>query len=104
MLKRQQRQNASILLPGVSWLFALVLFFAPPATAQPPAPTSSPPQVSATELNQAIDNVIHRAEFTWRLPRQARPPADDSNWFVRTTQRMVEAVTKFIRQLGRWFA
>src|SRR5258708_19203308 len=104
MLKRQQRQNPGTVLPCLSWLSVLfMIFLATRATAQPPTPNNSPPPVSVSELNHAIDNVIHRAEFTWRLPRQACPPVDDSNWFVRTTERMVEEITKFIRQLGRWF-
>jgi hypothetical protein len=87
----------------VAQTFMSVLFLiliATVANAQP-APAQPPPSV--TDLNHAIDNVIHRAEFTWRLPRRARPPVESTNWFVRTTARMVESVTKFIRQLGRWF-
>ncbi len=80
-----------------------LIFLASPVNAQPPTPKSSTPPVSAVELNRAIDSVIHRAEFTWRLPRPARPPANDSNWFVRTTVRTVEAITKFGRQLRQWF-
>jgi hypothetical protein len=80
-----------------------LIFIATPASAQPAASKTSTSQVSATELNHAIDNVIHRAEFTWRLPRQVRPSADSPNWFVRTTQRLVEALTKFGRRIGRWF-
>jgi hypothetical protein len=104
MPKRQQRHNVDTLLPRLSWLSVLFLIFL--ATAVRAQPTTSKPstsQVSATELNHAIDNVIHRAEFTWRLPRQARPSTDSPNWFVRTTQRMVEALTKFGRRIGRWF-
>ena len=104
MLRRQQRQNAGTLLPYLSWLsVVLLIFLANRATAQPPTPNNSTPPVSVSELNHAIDNVIHRAEFTWRLPRQAHPPVDSSNWFVRTTERAVEAITKFIRRIGRWF-
>jgi hypothetical protein len=79
-----------------------LIFLATPAIGQPRTPNNSPPQVSVTELNQAIDKVIHRAEFTWRLPRQARPPTDSPNWFIRATERMVEAITKFARRIGHW--
>jgi len=79
-----------------------VLFLILIATVANAQPAPAQPPVSVTDLNRAIDNVIHRAEFTWRLPRQARPPVDSSNWFVRTTERMVEAITKFIRRMGRW--
>ncbi|HEY6390414.1 MAG TPA: DUF4129 domain-containing protein [Bryobacteraceae bacterium] len=89
----------------MSWFLVLFLIFlATPAAAQAPAPNNSPPEISVTDLDHAIDNVIHRAEFTWRLPRQTRPSADSPNWFVRTTQRTVEAITKFVRRIGRWFA
>jgi hypothetical protein len=79
----------------LSVLFLIVI--ATPAHAQPQPP------VSATELNHAIDNVIHRSEFTWRLPRLTHPPAKDSNWFVRTAEWFVETVTNFVRMLTRWF-
>jgi hypothetical protein len=100
----QQRQYTGASLLGrfrLSELF--VIFLAAPAIAQHPTPNNSPSQLSTTELNHAIDNVIHRAEFTWRLPRQARPAADSPNWFIRTTQRIVEEITKFGRRVGRWF-
>jgi len=87
----------------VAQTFLSVLFLILIATVANAQPAPAQPPVSVTDLNRAIDNVIHRAEFTWRLPRQARPPVDSSNWFVRTTERMVESITKFIRQLGRWF-
>jgi len=76
-----------------------LLLHAQPAPAQP----SSPSQSQVEDLNRAIDSVIHRAEFTWRLPRAARPPAADANWFVRTTVAFVNAIGRGIRQLGRWF-
>jgi hypothetical protein len=85
----------------LSVLFLIVI--ATPARAQQPTPNSAPTPVSVTELNQAIDNVIHRAEFTWRLPRQPPPPANRSNWFVRSAEWLVESMTSFIRQLGQWF-
>ncbi len=84
----------------VAQTFLSVLFLiliAIPAHAQPQT------SVSATELNHAIDNVIHRPEFTWRLPRQAHPTAKNSNWFVRTAEWFVETVTNFVRMLTRWF-
>jgi hypothetical protein len=86
----------------VAQTFLAVLFFIFIATGANAQPNNPPPQTSVTELNQAIDNVIHRAEFTWRLPRQARPPIDSPNWFIRTTERMVDAITKFAHRMGQW--
>ena len=55
------------------------------------------------ELNRAIDQVIHRPEFTWRLPRPEKPPPVNANWFVRTTDATLTAIGNGARRVGEWF-
>ena len=69
-------------------------------TAQSTAPASRP-AVSIDQLNHAIDDVIHRPEFTWRLPRPPRPPENNPNWFIRATQTFLDATVRGARQVGR---
>jgi hypothetical protein len=86
---------AQALLPV---LFLLLL---PTLLTAQTAPTSAP-AVSVEQLNHAIDDVIHRPEFTWRLPRLLRPPENNPNWFIRTTQSFLNATARGARQVGRW--
>ena len=80
----------------------LVLLFLPSIMkAQTPPPTPTP-AVSTSELNRAIDSVIHRPEFTWRLPRPPHPPEHNKNWFIRATESMLDALAAGGRQIGRW--
>jgi hypothetical protein len=65
-------------------------------TAAAPAPA-----VSVEQLNRAIDDVIHRPEFAWRLPRPLRPPENNPSWFIRTSQAFLDATVRGVRQIGR---
>jgi len=71
------------------------------ATAQAAQPIPAP-AVSVEQLNHAIDDVIHRAEFTWRLPRPPHPVENNPNWFIRATEAVINAMVRGARQLGRW--
>jgi hypothetical protein len=55
------------------------------------------------ELDRAIDEVIHRPEFTWRLPRPEKPPPVNANWFVRTTEEALTAIGNGARRVWDWF-
>jgi hypothetical protein len=71
------------------------------ATAQAAQPIPAP-AVSVEQLNHAIDDVIHRPEFTWRLPRPPHPVENNPNWFIRATEAVINAMVRGARQLGRW--
>jgi hypothetical protein len=77
------------------------------ATPPTPAPTinvgQALPPASIEQLNHAIDDVIHRPEFTWRLPR-APHHEDNGNWFIRATQSFLDATGRGARQVGRWIS
>ncbi len=59
-----------------------------------PAQSAIPPQ----DLDRSIEQVIHRPEYTWRVPRDAPP---QSNRFVET---LVDALERAVDQLGEWIA
>lgn len=67
--------------------------------AQPAKPTEP---ISVDQLNRSIDEVIHRPEFTWRLPRPPRPPEKNPNWFVRMAAAFVDATNRGVRRVERW--
>ncbi len=81
--------------------FVLLLLVIPGQLSAQAAPPTPPPAISIDQLNHAIDDVIHRPEFTWRLPR-APHPENNGNWFVRTTQSFLDATERGVRQIGRW--
>jgi uncharacterized protein DUF4129 len=85
--------------PEMAMLILGLLLLPAAANGQAPAPA---PAVSPNELNQAIDQVIHRPEFTWRMPRAPQPPAESANWFVRQTQAFLNAMGRGVRQVGKW--
>jgi hypothetical protein len=78
----------------------LVVFLQASLHAQPSPPPPNP-AISVDQLNKAIDNVIHRSEFTWRMPRAPRPQ-NSPNWFVRVTQSFLNATARSLRRIGRW--
>ncbi|HUA17441.1 MAG TPA: DUF4129 domain-containing protein [Bryobacteraceae bacterium] len=83
-------------------VLAAILMLSGAARAQAPAPLKTAPAVSADQMNRTIDDVIHRPEFTWRLPRAERPPQNNPNWFVRATESFVNVTVRALQQVGRW--
>ncbi|HLK21029.1 MAG TPA: DUF4129 domain-containing protein [Bryobacteraceae bacterium] len=84
-----------------AFLPTLLLLFIPAFLSAQPAPPATAATISVDQLNHSIDDVIHRPEFTWRLPR-APHREENANWFVRTTQSFLDATARGIRQIGRW--
>lgn len=79
----------------------LLLFLLLPAVlpAQPAKPIEP---ISIDQLNRSIDVVIHRPDFTWRLPRPPRPPEKNPNWFVRMAQSFVDATDRGVSHVEHW--
>jgi len=98
--KTAERAAAQTMRATVALVF-LFLLLQTPIHAQTPSPATKP-TVSVEELNQAIDDVIHRPEFTWRMPRPPHPPDNNRNWFVRATEAFLSAMGRIIRQIGHW--
>jgi hypothetical protein len=94
-------RGAAQLMRSVVALVFLFLVSQTPIHAQPVSAPSKP-AASVEQLNQAIDEVIQRPEFTWRMPRPPRPPENNANWFVRATESFLSAMGRIIRQIGHW--
>ncbi len=98
-LSRIQRHAASAIV--------VVLFFAslaPCAVAQSPAPES----VEAARLNQAIEEVLTRREYAWRMPRELIPKDERSvlgDFFagmIKTAIAWMQPVKRLIKQVIEW--
>jgi hypothetical protein len=82
-------------------LLATLCLAASPAhgAATPPTPSAA---VVPEELDRAIDDVLNRAEFNWRLPRERSPEKDsdtDKSWF----KQQVEALMQLVQDGFKWF-
>lgn len=69
----------------------------PISSAQPTTASASP-----QELDRALDDVLQRREFTWRMPREQlaeAPPAD--NWFNRALERIFNWIAETVKSIGR---
>ena len=86
-----------------AFLPMLLLFLLPGLLSAQAAPPTPAPTIAADQLNHAIDDVIHRPEFTWRLPR-APHRENNGNWFIRATQSFLDATARGVRQIGRWIS
>ncbi len=61
-------------------------------------------QPAPAQLDQSIDRVLEKPEYTWRLPRKPEQP-DDRNrhsWFVRTTLDFLDYMGQSFKSLGKW--
>jgi hypothetical protein len=77
-------------LRRVATLVCLLLVLCPTI----PAASAIPPK----DLDRAIEQVIHRPEYTWRMPRDAAPK---SNPFV---EAVVNTLERALDRLGEWIA
>jgi len=71
---------------------------APLRAADPP-----PPRVESTELNGALDRVLQKREYAWRLPRGAEAAADaKKGWFTTFFEGLWKKLTKTVKQVVKW--
>ncbi len=74
---------------------AIVIFLITSVHAQP---------IDQKKLDQAIDQVVHQREFTWRSPRPEHegPEGKVVNWY-RSTVKMIQEVKDFVwNKLKQW--
>lgn len=70
---------------------------APPAVTPLAAPHAG---IDPGELGQAINDVLKRREYAWRMPREKRAAAD-KGWFENFMDSITGAVTATFRAIGR---
>ncbi|MGB5748374.1 MAG: hypothetical protein WBM69_15435 [Desulfobacterales bacterium] len=60
--------------------------------------------VSAGELDESIEEIMNRPEFSWRMPREAggRKEAETSGPLQAAIQWLVDMITKGIKTIGKW--
>ncbi len=58
--------------------------------------------VSTAKLDRAMDSVIQQPQFSWRLPRQAEPPGQNSG-ILLFFERMGEWIKQGIKTLLEWY-
>ena len=98
---------------GLAALLLLCLTLTPTAIARAaepppaPAPTAAVKDVSPTELNHAIDEVIQQRKYTWRMPREKLPEPEEGKAgfiteFFNSVGRLIrDAVKGFFQWLGK---
>jgi hypothetical protein len=99
-------------VPLAAVVAALLLLAAPPAPAAPAAaPAVEATELRVDELDGAIDRVMQRSEYVWRLPRELLPEAEftEKNIIERFAEgladfsrRVAKAVGRAIERFGRW--
>ena len=69
------------------------------------------PGISSTELDHAIDEVLERREFVWRLPKE-KPPVEESTqsgplisvlrWILEKVENVFKSVSGWLENLVDW--
>ncbi len=71
------------------------------APTPPPSPRASAPlqpSVAPQELDRSLDEVLRRAEFSWRLPRERMQQAGPETWW----DRFIESVRASLETFRKW--
>ncbi|MBI3882213.1 MAG: hypothetical protein HY301_19400 [Verrucomicrobia bacterium] len=93
----------SLTAPRAVALVAALLLLLPSLPAQAAeaaAPAAGvPTAVVPADLDRALDEVLDRAEYNWRLPRERTPEDAQSadNWATRFMDRLATMAKKFLR-------
>ena len=105
----RRKRNKALAVAFVAALF-LAPFEVQGAEQLEIAPTEVP-GMSSQDLDLAIDEVLERREFIWRLPREKSPveESDQSGpvvsvlrWIVDTVEKAIEVVSGWIRKFDDW--
>jgi len=78
----------------------LLLFVAvgPSSADSPPEPSARAP-ISAAELDDAIERVLARPQFAWRLPRDAVPASGAQTTWL---ERVLKGIWRGVSKVGDW--
>ncbi|MBV8819911.1 MAG: hypothetical protein JO022_16225 [Acidobacteriaceae bacterium] len=60
------------------------------------------PSPSPQQLNESIDRVLAKPEYSWRLPRVQHEDTTNKNWLVRSTETFLNYTEGTLKRLGHW--
>lgn len=111
VLRREQAQRAAAHAGVAALVLASALWSAAPhARADaPPAPAAAPanaaPPLDSRALDRALDEVLERPDFRWRLrPEPTAAAKKKENGIIKSFLRATfETVREIVRTIGRWF-
>lgn len=58
--------------------------------------------VAAAELDRAIEQVLQKREYLWRMPREQAPRAEKRGWLGLFLEGIGETLGEWARSVGRW--
>jgi len=77
--------------------------------ARPPSPKPAPAALPSQELDRSIEEVLRRAEYSWRLPRERMAEARPETWWTRFLKNVADQleslrvwVMEKINQSAKW--
>lgn len=82
-------------------LVAALLLAMPASIALAAEPQAASPVVAADDLDQAIEDVLTKPEYTWRMPRQIVEPEEDRGFFATAIEWLADATGRALRSIGR---
>src|SRR6266850_1325119 len=89
-------------------LFLLCATFLCPATGarageSPPTVESAPPAqtLKPNDLNKAIDEVLQRPEYTWRLPREKKPETEEKGMIATFIGETIDTVISWVKTFAK---
>ncbi len=104
-----RRRAAGLISIGLVFVLAAAL----PVKADPP---QTPPEIEVETFDAAVDRVMQDREFTWRMPKEYAPPAEEKEagffaeflneveaWFKKAGEWFRETMERFFKWLGDRF-
>lgn len=86
---------------------ALLMLFTTlcPALSAAPAPTPPPSHVESADLNDSLDRVLQRREYSWRLPRKAgEEAAENKGWLTTFIEEAWQKTVRTVQKVKKWIA
>ncbi len=104
---RAKRKLMVVMLVAMFWVPALKAHGSEQLELLP----AEAPGISSTELDHAIDEVLERREFVWRLPKE-KPPLEESTqsgplisvlrWILEKIENAFKSVSGWLENLVDW--
>jgi hypothetical protein len=97
-------QNATNLRKAIyGWGLEQFTLFATAVAKEPSGGGQGAPQLSAPELDRAINETIHERKYTWRMPRAKTEEVEESNGLLsRFFSRVSDLLRKWARAATHW--